>query len=255
MTRRPPLRCLVTGASRGIGRTIVEHLAASGHQVAITARSVGDLQSLADSLDVPTLVLPADVTDAGAPDRLVAEVVAAWGGLDVAILNAGEAISAPIHRTDDELWQQMLEVNLTAPFRFIRAAVPPMKQAGFGRIIVIASIASKVGAPYITAYSAAKHGVLGVVRSVAMELATTGVTVNAVCPGYVDTPLTDRALEAIVAKTGIDMAAARATLENTHPIKRLITTDEVASVVDMLVADTGGITGQGIVIDGGSVQS
>jgi len=245
----------VTGASRGIGRTIVEHLAASGHQVAITARSVGDLQSLADSLDVPTLVLPADVTDPGAPDRLVADVVAAWGGLDVAILNAGEAISAPIHRTDDELWQQMLEVNLTAPFRFIRAAVPPMKQAGFGRVIVIASIASKVGAPYITAYSAAKHGVLGVVRSAAMELATTGVTVNAVCPGYVDTPLTDRALESIVAKTGIDMAAARATLENTHPIKRLITTDEVASVVDMLVADTGGITGQGIVIDGGSVQS
>jgi NAD(P)-dependent dehydrogenase (short-subunit alcohol dehydrogenase family) len=181
--------------------------------------------------------------------------VAAWGGIDVAVLNAGEAISAPIHRTDDELWQQMLDVNLTAPFRFIRAAVPPMKQAGFGRIIVIASIASKIGAPYITAYSAAKHGVLGAVRSVAMELATTGVTVNAVCPGYVDTPLTDRALEAIVAKTGIDMDAARATLENSHPIKRLITTDEVASVVDMLVADTGGITGQGIVIDGGSVQS
>jgi NAD(P)-dependent dehydrogenase (short-subunit alcohol dehydrogenase family) len=245
----------VTGASRGIGRTIVEHLAASGHQVAITARSVGDLQSLADSLDVPTLVLPADVTDPGAPDRLVADVVAAWGGIDVAVLNAGEAISAPIHRTDDELWQQMLEVNLTAPFRFIRAAVPPMKQAGFGRIIVIASIASKVGAPYITAYSAAKHGVLGAVRSAAIELATTGVTVNAVCPGYVDTPLTDRALESIVAKTGLDMAAARATLENSHPIKRLITTDEVASVVDMLVADTGGITGQGIVIDGGSVQS
>jgi NAD(P)-dependent dehydrogenase (short-subunit alcohol dehydrogenase family) len=238
----------VTGASRGIGRTIVEHLAASGHQVAITARSVGDLQSLADSLDVPTLVLPADVTDPGAPDRLVADVVAAWGGIDVAVLNAGEAISAPIHRTDDELWQQMLEVNLTAPFRFIRAAVPPMKQAGFGRIIVIASIASKIGAPY-------KHGVLGAVRSAAIELATTGVTVNAVCPGYVDTPLTDRALESIVAKTGLDMAAARATLENSHPIKRLITTDEVASVVDMLVADTGGITGQGIVIDGGSVQS
>lgn len=255
MTRRPPLRCLVTGASRGIGRTIVEHLAASGHQVAITARSVGDLQSLADSLDVPTLVLPADVTDPGAPDRLVADVVAAWGGIDVAVLNAGEAISAPIHRTDDELWQQMLEVNLTAPFRFIRAAVPPMKQAGFGRIIVIASIASKIGAPYITAYSAAKHGVIGAVRSAAIELATTGVTVNAVCPGYVDTPLTDRALESIVAKTGLDMAAARATLENSHPIKRLITTDEVASVVDMLVADTGGITGQGIVIDGGSVQS
>jgi NAD(P)-dependent dehydrogenase (short-subunit alcohol dehydrogenase family) len=245
----------VTGASRGIGRTIVEHLAASGHQVAITARSVGDLQSLADSLDVPTLVLPADVTDPGAPDRLVADVVAAWGGIDVAVLNAGEAISAPIHRTDDELWQQMLEVNLTAPFRFIRAAVPPMKQAGFGRIIVIASIASKIGAPYITAYSAAKHGVIGAVRSAAIELATTGVTVNAVCPGYVDTPLTDRALESIVAKTGLDMAAARATLENSHPIKRLITTDEVASVVDMLVADTGGITGQGIVIDGGSVQS
>jgi NAD(P)-dependent dehydrogenase (short-subunit alcohol dehydrogenase family) len=245
----------VTGASRGIGRTIVEHLAASGHQVAITARSVGDLQSLADSLDVPTLVLPADVTDPGAPDRLVADVVAAWGGIDVAVLNAGEAISAPIHRTDDELWQQMLEVNLTAPFRFIRAAVPPMKQAGFGRIIVIASIASKIGAPYITAYSAAKHGVLGAVRSAAIELATTGVTVNAVCPGSVDTPLTDRALESIVAKTGLDMAAARATLENSHPIKRLITTDEVASVVDMLVADTGGITGQGIVIDGGSVQS
>jgi NAD(P)-dependent dehydrogenase (short-subunit alcohol dehydrogenase family) len=255
MTGRAPLRCLVTGASRGIGRTIAEHLAADGHRVALTARTVGDLEALAAALPVPTLVLPADVTDPAAPEQLVAQVESAWGGLDVLVLNAGEAISAPVHRTDDELWQQMMDVNLTAPFRFIRAAVPSMKQAGFGRIVVVASIASKVGAPYITAYAAAKHGILGVVRSVAMEVATTGVTVNAVCPGYVDTPLTARSLETIVAKTGVDLATARATLEDAHPIKRLITTDEVAAVVDLLVADTGGINGQGIVIDGGSVQS
>lgn len=255
MAGRAPLRCLVTGASRGIGRTIAEHLAADGHRVALTARTAADLEALAAELPVPTLVLPADVTDPAAPEQLIAQVESAWGGLDVLVLNAGEAISAPVHRTDDELWQQMIDVNLTAPFRFIRAAVPSMKQAGFGRIIVIASIASKVGAPYITAYAAAKHGILGVVRSVAMEVATTGVTVNAVCPGYVDTPLTTRSLETIVAKTGVDLATARATLEDAHPIKRLITTDEVASVVDLLVADTGGINGQGIVIDGGSVQS
>ncbi|MFM1917617.1 MAG: hypothetical protein RJB01_1132 [Actinomycetota bacterium] len=253
--RHPPFRCLVTGASRGIGATIVEHLGASGHQIALTARSQGDLQQVVDGLTVPSLVLPADVTAPGIAEELVARVVAEWGGLDVLVLNAGEGISAPVHRTSDELWAQMIELNLTAPFRFMRAAIPVMREQGFGRIVVIASTASKVGVPYISAYSAAKHGVLGLVRSAAAELAGSGISVNAVCPGYVDTPMTDRSIQSIVDKTGRSETEARAMLEAEQPIGRLITTDEVADVVDLFVADTGALTGQAINVDGGRVQS
>jgi NAD(P)-dependent dehydrogenase (short-subunit alcohol dehydrogenase family) len=130
-----------------------------------------------------------------------------------------------------------------------------MRKRGYGRIVVIGSLAAKTGAAYISAYCASKHGVLGLVRAAAIELAGTGVTVNAVCPGYVDTAMTDGAVESITSKTSLSVEQARATLEQMQPIGRLITVDEVARVVGMLVADTGGITGQGINVDGGAVMS
>jgi NAD(P)-dependent dehydrogenase (short-subunit alcohol dehydrogenase family) len=131
------------------------------------------------------LVLPDDLMDPAAPDRLVTAVDDAWGGLDVLVCNAGAGVSSPLARTSDEDWQRMLDLNLTAPFRLLRAAVPGMVDRGWGRIVVVASVAAKVGEPYIAAYVASKHGVLGLVRAAAAELARSGVTVNAVCPGYV----------------------------------------------------------------------
>jgi NAD(P)-dependent dehydrogenase (short-subunit alcohol dehydrogenase family) len=148
----------------------------------------------------------------------------------------------------------MLELNLTAPFRLLRRAVPGMVEQGFGRVVAVASVAAKRGEPYIAAYTASKHGLLGLVRSAAAELATTGVTVNAVCPAYVDTPMTDGSVDAIAAATGRTPAQAREALERRQPIGRLVTVDEVADAVLLCVA-SGAVTGQGINVDGGAVQS
>jgi len=249
------LRCLVTGASRGIGAAIVADLDRSGHRVALTARGQGDLEQVAATLTQPSLVLPADVTDPAAPDHILAAMTQAWGGVDVVVLNAGEGVAASLKKTDDALWNSIIDVNLTAPFRFLRTFVPVMVEQGSGRAVVIASVASKVGAPYVSAYSAAKHGVLGLVRSVAAEVATTGVTVNAVCPGYVDTPMTQRSVETIMERTGRSETEARATLERMQPIGRLITPQEVADAVAYCIKDTGALNGQAITIDGGGVQS
>jgi len=248
------MRCLVTGASRGIGASIATSLAQHNHQVALTARGQADLQALADRLTVPTMVLPADATDPAAPSELIDAVVRQWGGLDVLVLNAGEGVSATIEETDDDLWARMLELNATAPFRFLRAAVPVMRDQGFGRVVVVASVASRAGAPYIVAYTAAKHAVLGMVRAAAAELATTGITVNAVCPAYVDTPMTQKSIESIVAKTGRAATDVAERLARMQPINRLITPEEVADAVTFLAHDRGGINGQGITIDGGRIQ-
>jgi NAD(P)-dependent dehydrogenase (short-subunit alcohol dehydrogenase family) len=159
-----------------------------------------------------------------------------------------------VHKVTDEEWQRVLELNLTAPFRCVRRVVPGMVAGGWGRIVVVASVASKAGDRYMAAYTASKHGVLGMVRSVAAELARAGVTVNAVCPGYVDTPMTDGSVDSIVAATGRDSGEVRRILERRQPIGRLVTVDEVADVVDLCVA-SGAITGQGINVDGGAVQN
>jgi NAD(P)-dependent dehydrogenase (short-subunit alcohol dehydrogenase family) len=250
-----PLRCLVTGAGRGIGAAIVQRLAADGHSIALNARNGDQLSRVASSLAVPTLILPVDVTAPGSSKRLVAEVVAKWGGIDVLVLNAGAAASASIENTDDEIWEEQLLLNLTAPFRLLREAIPVMKANGFGRIVVVASVAAKVGKPYVSAYTASKHGVLGLVRSAAAELAQTGITVNAVCPGYVDTQMTSGSVNAIATKTGRSHEEILARLSEMQPVGRLIKPEEVAEVVSFLIADVGGITGQGINVDGGGAQS
>jgi NAD(P)-dependent dehydrogenase (short-subunit alcohol dehydrogenase family) len=251
-----PRTCLVTGAGRGIGREIAIRLAGAGHRVALTARSEAELTETAAGCvgALKTLVVPQDLTAPGATESLFGQVEAVLGPVEVLVANAGAASSAPLAKITDEAWQRMLDLNLTAPFRCVRRAVPSMVSGGWGRIVVIGSVASRVGAPYIAAYTASKHGVLGLVRSAAAELVKTGVTVNAVCPAYVDTPMTDSSIANIAEKTGKSAEEARHILENQQPIQRLITVEEVASAV-MFCVENGAITGQAINVDGGAVQS
>ncbi|GIJ75067.1 SDR family NAD(P)-dependent oxidoreductase [Virgisporangium ochraceum] len=246
--------CLVTGAGRGIGRAVARRLAAEGHRVALTARSADQLEEVAAALPVPSLVLPADITVASAVEETFTAVETRWAGVDVLVANAGAGVSAKLADTTDDMWQAQLDLLLTAPFRCVRRAVPGMVGRGWGRIVVVASVAAKRGEPYVAAYTAAKHGVLGLVRAAAAELAGTGVTVNAVCPAYVDTPMTDATVAAIARRTGRTPEQARAALAARQPIGRLVTPDEVAEAVWFCVAN-GAVTGQGLNVDGGAVQS
>ena len=245
---------LVTGAGRGIGAACAGALSAAGHRVALLARSESDLASVSGSLPGESMVVAADVTDPDAVEAAYAGIEAAWGPVEVLVTCAGSGASSPLAETSDEEWSRMLELHLTAPFRCVRRALPAMVAAGYGRIVVVASVAAKAGAPRVAAYSAAKHGALGLVRSGAAEVARTGVTINAVCPGYVDTPMTDRSVAEIAARTGRSEDEARDVLARQQPNRRLVTVDEVASAV-MLCVDNGAINGQGINVDGGAVQS
>jgi NAD(P)-dependent dehydrogenase (short-subunit alcohol dehydrogenase family) len=245
---------LVTGASQGIGAACAIALSAAGHRVGLVARTADALEDVARDLPGEALVLPTDVLDPAALDAAFAAVESTWGPVDVLVVNAGAAMSVPLVKTSDEDWQRMLDLNLTAPFRCLRRALPKMTETGWGRVVVVASIAAKHGGARTAAYSASKHGVLGLVRTAAAEVAPTGVTVNAVCPGYVDTPMTDESVASISAGTGRSPEEAREILANMQPIGRLVTPTEVAAAV-MLCVDNGAINGQGLNVDGGAVQS
>jgi NAD(P)-dependent dehydrogenase (short-subunit alcohol dehydrogenase family) len=229
-------------------------LAADGHRVALLGRDVSALQLLADSLPGEPLALGADVTDQAATEAAFAQVERHWGPVEVLVSNAGTGLAAPIPDTTDADWARMLELNLTAPFRLLRRALPAMADAGWGRVVVIASVVAKRGEPQVAAYTAAKHGALGLVRAAAAEYARTGVTVNAICPGYVNTPMTDQTVAAIASRTGRSPDEARAALARRQPIGRLIEPSEVAEAVRFCLLN-GALTGQGINVDGGAVQS
>ena len=252
MTADPPDRplvCLVTGASQGIGAAVAQRLSREGHRVALTARRREALEQVAAGLEGDALVVPADLAQPGAADEVFTAVEQHWGPVDLLVANAGASTSSPLARTTDEDWQRMLDLNLTAPFRCVRRAVPGMVAGGYGRIVVVASITSLVGQPYIAAYTASKHGVLGLVRSAAAELAGKGVTVNAVCPGYVDTPMTGASVANIVDKTGRTPEQALAALAGRQPIGRLVTADEVAEAV-WACARNGALTGAAVPLGG-----
>lgn len=249
-----PHRCLVTGAGGGIGAAIAIQLSSAGHQVALAGRDRDKLEKVASDLPGPHLVLPGDLCEPSALDQVLTAVNTAWGPIEVLAMAAGISSSAPLARTSDEEWSAALEVNLNLPFRLMRLVTPAMMSAGWGRIIAIASTAAKRGEPYLSAYTASKHGLLGLVRSVAAEVAATGVTVNAICPGFVDTPMTETSAAWIRDKTGRTIDQARELLAGMQPIGRLVDPAEVADAVLMCLQNAA-INGQGITIDGGSVQS
>jgi NAD(P)-dependent dehydrogenase (short-subunit alcohol dehydrogenase family) len=246
--------CLVTGASRGIGAAVASALSGEGHRVALLGRDLAALEQVSARLAGPSLSVPADVTDADAVEAAFSQVEREWGAVEVLVCSAGAGVAAPLVETSDSDWARMLELNLTAPFRLMRRALPAMSERGWGRVVVIASVVAKRGEAQVAAYTASKHGVLGLVRAAAAEYARSGVTVNAVCPGYVDTPMTDATVEALAARSGRGVEDARAALARRQPIGRLIDPDEVAEAVRFCVANAA-VTGQGINVDGGSVQS
>ena len=250
---------LITGGGRGIGRTVAHLFAREGARLALVARTAHQVEQVADEIratyETEAIAAVCDVSDAGSVQRAFASVTESFGrGVDILVNNAGIAESAPLVRTSDELWQRLLAVNLTGTFLCTRAALPTMLEHGWGRIINIASIAGKTGAPYISAYTASKHGVLGLTRSVALEVATKGVTVNAICPGYVETEMAAQAINNISSKTGKSEAEARDVLNRMSPQNRLVTPEEVAALALLLASEEGrGINGQAINVDGGSV--
>lgn len=247
---------LVTGASRGIGAAIAASLATDGARVTLVGRDAARLAEVSARLAGPDRAAPivADVTQASSVRDAFVNARRQFGPVHILVNNAGQAASATFANTDEALWNRLLAVNLTGTYLCSREAVADMLEAGFGRIVNIASIAGLRGAAYISAYAASKHGVLGLTRSLALEYATRNITVNAICPGYTDTDMVRQAVDNIRAKTGRSEAEALGAITATNPQRRLITPAEVSnSVLWLCRPGTESVTGQSIVIAGGEV--
>ncbi len=245
---------VVTGGGRGIGAAIADALAGAGARLTVMGRNLATLQEKAATLPHCQAVA-CDITDEAAVIAAFDQARAAFGPVDILINNAGAAQSVPFRKTDRAHLQQMLDVNLIGPYLCIQAVLQEMMDKGAGRIVNVASTAALKGYGYVTAYSAAKHGVLGLTRSLALEVATKGVTVNAVCPGFTDTDIAREAIRNIVAKTGRTEQQAIAELTVHNPQKRLIQPEEVAASVLWLCGDAAAsITGQAIAVAGGEVM-
>jgi len=246
---------LVTGGGTGIGAAIARALAGEGVAVSISGRRQAPLDEVASALPGATAIV-ADVTREADCAAMVNAARAAHGPIDIVIANAGMAESAPFKKTDLAHWQRSLDVNLTGAFLTVRAALPDLTRDATDngrRIVFIASTAGLKGYPYVAAYCAAKHGVIGLMRALSVELATRGVTVNAVCPGYTETPMLEASVAAIVAKTGRSVESARKELAGDNAHGRLVTPDEVAQTVLWLCSPAAAsVNGQTIAVAGGN---
>jgi len=248
----PASHALVTGGGRGIGRAIAAGLVRADVTVTVLGRDRAALDEVV-AAGMAHAAVVADVADQAAVNVAIA-AAAARQPIDILIANAGAAVSAPFAKSDAALFRRMMDVNFMGVVHAAQAVLPGMKARGHGRIVAIASTAGLKGYGYVSAYSAAKHAVVGLVRSLALELATSGVTVNAVCPGFTDTDLVAGSIDTIMSKTGRSREAALAELTATNPQGRLVTPDEVADAVLWLCgAGAGAITGQAIAVAGGEI--
>ena len=246
---------LVTGGGSGIGRAIALALDRAGAQVSVLGRGEAKLSDTADAFKNGGGVAVADVTDAAATSAAIDARIAAAGPVAILINNAGAAETAPFHRMSEDLWQRMIAVNLTSVVNVTRAVLPAMRGLDYGRIINVASTAGLKGYAYVSAYVAAKHGVVGLTKALALELAQTPITVNALCPGYTQTDMLDQSIETIVSKTGMSADQARKKLAESNPQGRLVTPEEVSMAALYLCGPhSNAMTGQAIAIAGGEVM-
>jgi len=250
---------LVTGAGRGIGRAIAQAFAREGASVAVTARSVNELEETVAGIRAAggtAKALAADLTDRAVPARLVAEIRETLGPVEILVNNAGIGSSAnprPVAEFDDDFWDLSLQVNLTAPYLFCKAVLPDMRARRCGRIITVASINGKIGSFHGAAYAASKHGVLGLMKTLAMEVAPEGITVNSICPGPVRTLMNDKRIEYDAQRRGISVTELEATLT---PIGGRLTPEEVAPMAVYLASDEARmVTGQAFNICGGILMA
>jgi NAD(P)-dependent dehydrogenase (short-subunit alcohol dehydrogenase family) len=243
---------LITGGGRGIGAGVARKFAKEGLKVAVAARSEEQVREVADEID--GLAVHMDVTDAASIDQAVATVREKLGPIAIVVNNAGITDSAPVVKTPEEQWRKIIDVNLTGTFLVTKACLPDMIDAKWGRVINVASNTGLYGRPYIGAYTASKHGVIGLTRTLAQEVARKGITANAVCPGFVDTDIVKGAVDAISSSTGRSTEDALKALEELSPQKRVYTVEEVAHLCFALIPhEARGINGAALVLDGGQI--
>ena len=242
---------LITGGGTGIGAASARHLSAAGARITVTGRRRGPLEAIAG--EVGAAIAQCDVTDRSAIERAFDEARAANGPIDILVVNAGIAESAPFHKMTRDSWDRIIATNLTGAFDCAQAALPDLLKSANGRLVFIASVASLRGIPYAAHYGASKHGLLGLSRSLAAEYARSTMTVNAICPGYVDTPMTDQSVARVVEKTGRSDDDARAAITQMNASGRLVDPEGIASlVVTLCLPQSRDINGAALTIDGGT---
>ena len=243
---------LITGAGTGIGEAISRQLHREGHAVTLVGRRSEPLEALSRALGKQSFAVTGDVTDRGEIESAIEAATAQFGDVEILVNCAGMAPTAPFHRVDFADWQRTMDVNVNGVFHCTQLALESMLENNWGRVVNIASVASLRGFPYVSGYCASKHAVLGMTRALALEVATQGITVNAVCPGYADTDIVRNAIAGIVSKTGRTEADAMQHFTESNPQGRLVEVTEVASAVSWLCSDgAASVTGQAIAIDGG----
>jgi len=243
---------MITGAGTGIGEAISRQLHTEGYRVTLVGRRIEPLETLSAYLGEGSQAVAGDVTDRPGITATFSAARERFGDVEILVNCAGMAPTAPFHRVDFADWQQTIDVNVNGVFHCSQIALESMLSKGWGRIINIGSVASLRGFPYVSGYCASKHAVLGITRALALEVATQGITVNAICPGYVDTDIVREAISGIVTKTGRTEGEAMQHFTESNPQGRLIDASEVASAVSWLCSDgAASVTGQAVAIDGG----
>ena len=241
----------ITGGGTGIGAAAATHLHAAGAKISVSGRRLEPLQQIAEITQGTTV--QCDVTDPAQIERAYGEARAANGPIDILIVNAGIAESAPFHKMTRESWDRIIATNLTAAFECSRAAIGDLLKSDNGRLVFVASVASLRGVPYASHYAASKHGLLGLMRSLSAEYAKTSLTVNAVCPGYVDTPMTDQSVARVSEITGRSEGDARSAITNMNLSGRLVDPDGIATMIlTLCLPQSRDINGAAVTIDGGT---